>query len=573
MKRIWFSLLVVAILSLFSTSSSSIAPLLQAENAEPPDQIVKLIFIHHSTGENWLVDDYGGLGLALAQNHYFVSDTNYGWGPEAIGDRTDIPNWLEWFRSEDTDRYMQALFNESGQNSAYTRLLADPGGENQIILFKSCFPNSNLEGNPNDPPTPGNDWTVGNAKYIYNELLKYFVTRPDKLFLVITAPPVSDPAYAQNARAFNLWLMNDWLRENTYPYLNVAVFDFYNLLTGPDAHHRLHNGQVEHPLGDMNTLYYPSSPDDDHPSVDGSRKATAEFVPLLNLFYRRWASTAPSQPLPQTQTTAQTLPTIVPAPTRETLPAAPALPASGSLIDDFESEAPSGTNGWEEFWDEATATTIACVPVSGEAYHGNHALQIDFDVAANSWATCTLFYENQQDWSQTEGLAFYLHSGQAGLVFNVDLYAGTPEEQETYFYTIEAPPDSAVGWIPVELRWEEFHRVDWEADAGAPFTSPERIIGLAFGFNTYPDTPNTGTIWVDDIQPLGGAGAEDLEQAAVSPAPIIETAEKPAEVSTESAGEAGEPGAGGGRLCPSAVAAPLLVVVSALWLRKRRPAS
>jgi len=46
----------------------------------PPDHVVKLIFIHHSCGENWLSDGDGGLGLALEANNYFVSDTNYGWG-------------------------------------------------------------------------------------------------------------------------------------------------------------------------------------------------------------------------------------------------------------------------------------------------------------------------------------------------------------------------------------------------------------------------------------------------------------------------------------------------------------
>ena len=42
----------------------------------PPTQTVKLIFIHHSSGENWLADEHGGLGAALANNNYFVSDTN-----------------------------------------------------------------------------------------------------------------------------------------------------------------------------------------------------------------------------------------------------------------------------------------------------------------------------------------------------------------------------------------------------------------------------------------------------------------------------------------------------------------
>src|SRR3990170_2356461 len=293
MRRVWLSIFILAALLLVSAALPP-APFNQTDNPNPPDQLIKLTFIHHSTGENWLADDYGGLGLALAQNNYFVSDTNYGWGPEIIGDRTDIPNWLEWFRSESTERTMQALFNESEQHAAYTRPLADPGGENQIILFKSCFPNSNLEGNPHDPPTPGTDWTVGNAKYIYNEILKYFATRPDKLFVAITAPPVSDPTLAENARAFNLWLVNDWLRQNNYPYKNVAVFDFYNLLTSPDAHHRYQNGRVEHVIGAGNTLIYPSSEGDDHPSAEGSRKATEEFLPLLNVFYHRWQSGAPA---------------------------------------------------------------------------------------------------------------------------------------------------------------------------------------------------------------------------------------------------------------------------------------
>jgi len=66
----------------------------------PPSEPVKLIFIHHSTGGNWLADPnndqpYGRLGRALMENNYYVSATNYGWGPEGIGDRTDIPNWPE----------------------------------------------------------------------------------------------------------------------------------------------------------------------------------------------------------------------------------------------------------------------------------------------------------------------------------------------------------------------------------------------------------------------------------------------------------------------------------------------
>ena len=46
-----------------------------------------------------------------------------------------------------------------------------------------------MDGNPNDPPTVGDNplqgesgpLTVGNAKRIYNDLLPYFASRQDKL--------------------------------------------------------------------------------------------------------------------------------------------------------------------------------------------------------------------------------------------------------------------------------------------------------------------------------------------------------------------------------------------------------
>ncbi len=288
-NRVWRMLIVLLpAISFLLPGNAASAQI--AINPNPPDHMVRLIFIRHSTGENWLRDDYGGLGQALAENNYYVSDTNYGWGPNAIGDRTDIPNWTEWFASADTNTYLEAVYDESGQNSSYTRLPDNPGGENEIILFKSCFPNSALEGGPDNLPSMDGWLTVGHAKYVYNEILQYFGAHPEKLFVVVTAPPLQDQTYAENARAFNQWLMNNWLTENNYSLPNVAVFDFYNVLTGPDNHHRFANGQIEHVFEPgRNTSYYPSSRDDDHPSESGSRKATEEFIPLLNIFYHRWA--------------------------------------------------------------------------------------------------------------------------------------------------------------------------------------------------------------------------------------------------------------------------------------------
>jgi hypothetical protein len=287
----------------------------KALNANPPSAPMRLIFIHHSTGEGWLADDQGGLGLALRDNSYFVSDTNYGWGPDGIGDTTDIGHWFTWFRGPQSATYLSALYAESEQHAEYSRLANAPSGENTIILFKSCFPNSHLEGKPNDPPATGNNplreqesasehMTVANAKGIYNDLLPYFATRQDKLFVVITAPPLtsqdSSPANAANARGLNNWLVKEWL--SNYPHKNVLVFDFYNVLTSNGGnvgvndlgqergnHHRFWKGAVQHVQTVNNNLAaFASAPDDSHPTAAGGQKATGEFVPLLNIAVHCW---------------------------------------------------------------------------------------------------------------------------------------------------------------------------------------------------------------------------------------------------------------------------------------------
>ena len=493
----WLILLINA-----SFLLSAAAPLQQTLDPDPPDEVVKLIFIHHSTGENWLTDGYGNLGRELGENNYFVSDTNYGWGPDNIGDNTDIPGWLEWFRSPQTPTYMQALFNEAGQHSSYTRTLSDPGGENQIVMFKSCFPNSELTGNPDDPPGTCEDLSVGGAKYVYNQLLEYFESRPDKLFVVITAPPLSARAYAKNARAFNQWLVNDWLQENNYTLNNVAVFDFYNVLTSANAHHRYQGGSIEHVVANSNTLAYPSG--DDHPSEKGSRKATEEFIPLLNIFYNSWKENAPvGPPAESSAPEAVEEETQVETGSGESASA----PVSVGLIDDFESDNPPGTNGWEPFWDEATPTSMHCAADSEMANSGSRALLLDFDVAPDAWATCAMFYDTPQNWSSGEGLTFNLHAAQSGTIFDVDIYAGSGDAQETYLFTIETPPESTGDWVSISLNWSDFHRADWEADAGQPFAKPDQVMGVAFGMNTYPDTPNTGQLWVDDLSLLGQGSA------------------------------------------------------------------
>jgi hypothetical protein len=316
-------------------------------NTNRPAQPVRAVFIHHSVGENWLNEGHGGLAPALYANNYHIHDTNYEWGPidedagdsNPIGNHTDIGYWYNWFLAPHRDVYLQQLYTNERLTDGiiYSDSCADPGGENAIVLFKSCFVSaSNIGGNAGDPPlAPGVTnplhgigtevdntlYTVENIKGLYRDLLAYFATRQDKLFVLITTPP-SCPGEADDAmpklRDINNWLVTSWL--NGYGHNNVMVFDFSCVLTsnGGDAetndigaaggsHHRFRNGAIEHTTGPSPMLAYGtwdqgSSSWDNHPTPAGGQKATAEFIPLLNIAYNRWkgntndvASTAASR--------------------------------------------------------------------------------------------------------------------------------------------------------------------------------------------------------------------------------------------------------------------------------------
>jgi len=512
----------------------------QETNTNPPAEPVKLIFIHHSSGENWLADYHGGLGLALRDNNYYVSDTNYGWGPDGVGDRTDIGYWWDWFRGPNRDTYLNALYAESEPfGDYYTQLTNDPGGENQIIMFKGCFPNSYLEGSPNDPATTGDNplrgqesWsdvhTVANAKGIYNDLLEYFATRPDKLFIAVTAPPLmdgeTDAAHAANARAFNNWLVNDWLAD--YPHNNVAVFDFYNVLTsnGGDIyandtgaesgnHHRIWNGAVQHiQTLDNNMSAYPDG--DSHPTPAGNQKATAEFVPLLNVYYNRWnpghsAPVAPPEEAVEPTAVSEEGQEAEEESAEEIAPAEDTAPAAEEpvMIEDAVMQFLSPDESWTSSVDEQ-GSTIACTVDIETGHQDNGALQIAYNIVPNGWADCGYHFDAVQDWSGGQGLSFWVNAEKAGPA-TLMLFSGVQDSPTPFETVLEIPSGSVGNWAEVTLPWSRFERAHW-ADAGGLALDLTRMTGLGINFWADSET-NEGVVWIDDLSLATGDLPEPAE--------------------------------------------------------------
>ncbi|MBN1129259.1 MAG: hypothetical protein JXA71_09750 [Chitinispirillaceae bacterium] len=247
-----------------------------------PASVVKLMFIHHSTGSNWIETGYGNLGASLNGCNMYVTESDYGWTVASvasgcdtiIGDHTDTWDWPCWFN----DTTMPFVYANTHHEDYPANTMADPGGENEIVMFKSCFPNSDV----------GDD--IADEQALYNGLLPYFAAHTDKMFVLVIPPPMQSISNPARTRELSNWLAdrwNGWLAG--YNGGNVFAFDYYNVLTHPSNHHCVRDGYEYHVVAALqNTLYYPSNGGDDHPSAVGQQKATDEFVPLLKAWYHQW---------------------------------------------------------------------------------------------------------------------------------------------------------------------------------------------------------------------------------------------------------------------------------------------
>ncbi len=252
---------------------------------------MRLLFIHHSCGGQLMAEqgdkvggasgsgerciyvshpNGGGLRSLLTTAGYEVHEASY---ESKLGQDTDISDWLPKFSTQ-----MNLVLTCDKQDAFY-----DDGRTNQIVAFKSCYPNNDFVGvgsEPGDPSMP--EWTIANAKAAYNSLLPHFKDNPEVLFVAFTAPPRAEkklsgwdkikalfdkkPTQADFARDFNNWMVDSWLANYEFP--NVVVFDHYNILTND---------------GKTNWSAYPTGGGkDSHPSAIGNTKAAKAFIPFLD---------------------------------------------------------------------------------------------------------------------------------------------------------------------------------------------------------------------------------------------------------------------------------------------------
>ncbi len=282
-----------------------------------PDTSRRLLFIHHSCGGQLLGapaeqedergarclylshPNGGGLRAKLEEQGYEVHEASYG---SEIGENTDAFDWVPKFRDK-MDKVLTVDEND--------RFFTD-GRRHQIVVFKSCYTETRFAGVGAAPGNAaGPDKTLWNYKAHMTALLGEMKKHPEILFVYLTPPPQSSviskerlfrfitnelrgrphpwqakAAQAEIARAYATWIASTdgWLAG--YPLKNVAVFDYFDLLTDHGA---------------SNLSRYSAPDGDNHPLRAGNEKAAAAFVPFLNRAVRRHAaglSAAPATPPP-----------------------------------------------------------------------------------------------------------------------------------------------------------------------------------------------------------------------------------------------------------------------------------
>lgn len=267
----------------------------KGENVETNRAATQLLFIHHSCGGQLLaapgeqVDGFddgagrrciytahpngGGLRADLEAAGYAVNEASYG---SIIGEDTDICHWRKKF----TDR-MDDILRLHMQDE----MLPD-GMTNEIVAFKSCFPNNQFVGRGEGQGDPDScELTVANAQAAYRSLLPLFLQHPDVLYVAFTAPPLADPPPVGMKQKIKRWIkgepehfklareFNDWMADAEggwlagYDLPNVVVFNYYDILTK--------FGQTD------GSAYATKGGTNSHPSDSGNRKAAELFVPFL----------------------------------------------------------------------------------------------------------------------------------------------------------------------------------------------------------------------------------------------------------------------------------------------------
>ncbi|OGS21471.1 MAG: hypothetical protein A2252_07075 [Elusimicrobia bacterium RIFOXYA2_FULL_39_19] len=181
-----------------------------------------IIFLHHSTGN---VIWKGGVPEWFASynasnktdikitEQAFPKKVPYGWK------NYPYDYWKIWVKNAGNMPYLEEPTLE---------MLTK---EYDVIIFKHCFPVTDVEADTGTPDITSNEMTLENFKLQYNALKQKLHQFPGTTFILWTGPAQvkneTNEENAKRAKIFFDWVKNTWNENND----NIYLWDFYELET------------------------------------------------------------------------------------------------------------------------------------------------------------------------------------------------------------------------------------------------------------------------------------------------------------------------------------------------------
>jgi hypothetical protein len=204
-----------------STAGGGTASPTETDEPGPPEDSVDILFLHHSTGEviwgggvsDWF-DNYNATHGTIYQiEERAYPDEPYPWA------NYPYDYWNLWVKHAG-DRPYEKQDTLEMLTQAY-----------DVIVWKHCFPVSDVEANTGAPDVSSEVKTIENYQVQYEALKEKMHQFPDTLFLVWTGAAqvagATDEAYAQRAKQFFDWVEKSW----DEPGDNIYLWDFRQLET------------------------------------------------------------------------------------------------------------------------------------------------------------------------------------------------------------------------------------------------------------------------------------------------------------------------------------------------------
>jgi hypothetical protein len=235
---------------------------------------MKIIFLHHSTGSViWQESEASLFTKAVRRISSRLAD--------AIGHKAKLPLLFEKINEKNNKNYLikEMIFPKASpygwhnypydyyniwvKNAGSVPYMEEPTLElltkdYQVIIFKHCFPVSNIQSDKGTADINSDYKSLANYKLQYAALKDKLLEFPDTKFILWTGASLVKSAVsedeAKRARDFFTWVINEW----DMPEDNIYIWDLYSLETEGGLYFKEE---------------YATSPTDSHPNREFAGKA------------------------------------------------------------------------------------------------------------------------------------------------------------------------------------------------------------------------------------------------------------------------------------------------------------